>query len=376
MVLGRGYHATMGGLLIEAGDLPPRVPLDESVAALVRLVDEFDFAGEGDRSRALAAFLTPAMRMGGFLPCNVPIDAGEADQSQSGKGYRHQLVCEIYREAAYVVTSRSGGVGSSDESFAAALVAGRPFVCLDNFRGKMDSQHLESFLTAPGLFSARVPCRPEMQIDPRRFLLQLSSNGFQSTADLANRSSICRIRKRPGYRYRDTLGELQRRQSYFLGCVFSVITAWIESGKPVTAESRHDFWQWAQPLDWIVQNILKQAPLMTGHAEAQQRISDPTLSWLRSIAIVLEAEHRLDQSLLVGELVELGALHAVELPGSPRHDDDANAKRHAGRLMARAFDKSDELLVEGYRIHRSEAMVRRDDDQGTTLSKHYVFHRQ
>src|SRR5262249_27912255 len=156
----------------------------------------------------------------------------EADQSQSGKGYRHHLVTALYNEEAYFVTAKQGGVGSVDESFATALISGRPFICLDNFRGRLDSQHIEAFLTCPAPFPARIPNRGEALVDPRRFLLQMSSNGLESTRDLANRSSICRIRKRPGFVYRDTVSELRRRQPFFLGCVFSIVAAWIANGKP------------------------------------------------------------------------------------------------------------------------------------------------
>ena len=61
----RGYHEELGGLLIVDGEPPPQVELREAVAGLHWLVDEFSFQGEGDRSRALAAFLTPALRLGG-----------------------------------------------------------------------------------------------------------------------------------------------------------------------------------------------------------------------------------------------------------------------------------------------------------------------
>jgi hypothetical protein len=80
----RRYHRELDGLLIVAGDTPPQVPLEEAIASLCWSVEQFDFQSEGDRSRALAAFLTPALRLGGFLRGNIPIDVAEADQSQAG----------------------------------------------------------------------------------------------------------------------------------------------------------------------------------------------------------------------------------------------------------------------------------------------------
>ncbi|MHB8524482.1 MAG: BT4734/BF3469 family protein [Limisphaerales bacterium] len=356
-ILGRGYHPELGGLLIVDGDTPPQEQSAEAVENLHRLIDEFDFQSEGDRSRALAAFITPALRIGGFLSGPVPIDCAEADQSQSGKGYRHALVSAVYNESAYTVTVRQGGVGSMDESFAAALISGRPFVQLDNLRGRLDSQHLESFLTSPGLFPARVPHRGEVLINPRRFILQMSSNGLEATRDLANRASICRIRKRHGFQYRDTLGELQRRQPYFLGCVFAVVAEWIANGKPRTNDSRHDFREWDQTLDWIVQRILGCAPLMDGHVEAQERTSNPGLSWLRAVALAVAAENRLGVPLIASELVEVCELHAVEVPGKPSDED--RAKQQVGSLCKRVFRDSDIVTVDGFTVTRGRKEYRK-----------------
>jgi hypothetical protein len=294
----------------------------------------------------------------------------EADQSQAGKGFRHDLVCSLYRERAYVVTARQGGVGSVDESFAAALVAGRPFVQLDNLRGRMDSQHLESFLTAPGLFPARVPHRGEILINPRRFLIQLSSNGFESTRDLANRASICRIRKRPGFAYRDTLGALQDRQPYFLGCVFAIVAEWIASGKPKTKDCRHDFREWNQTLDWICQNLLGTAPLMDGHEAAQERVSNPALAWVRLVALAIEAERRLGESLIASELCELCDLLEIEIPGSPEAGTEAS--KQAGRLLRRVFKDGNCAEVDGFEITRSVHYQPRDAG-GSIESKAYTF---
>lgn len=372
-ILGKGYHLDLGGLLIVSGDTPPHVPVNKAADALRWLVDEFLFQDEGDRSRALAAFITPALRLGGFLNGkteHAPIDVAEADQSQSGKDYRHNLACALYNEASYFVTAKAGGVGSVDESFAAALISGRPFVCLNNFRGRMDSQNLEAFSTCPSLFPCRIPHRGEALVDPKRFILQLSSNGLETTRDLANRASICRIRKRPGFQYRDTLGELQRRQPFFLGCVFSVIGEWIANGKPRTSDTRHDFREWSQTLDWIVQNILGCAPLMDGHEAAQERTSNPALSWLRAVALVVAGENRLGVPLIASELVEVCDLHAVEIPGKPADED--RAKRQVGSLCKQLFRDGDSVNVDGFTVARAVRYQQRDGG-GAVDVKTYTF---
>lgn len=356
-ILGRGYHADLGGLLIVDGDTPPQVPVKEAAESLRWLVDEFDFQSEPDRSRALAAFITPALRLGGFMLGNIPIDCAEADKSQAGKGHRLEMVCTLYNEKSYLVTAKVGGVGSVDESFQSALISARPFICLDNFRGRMDSQHLEAFLTCPGLFPARIPHKGEALVDPKRFILQMSSNGLETTRDLANRASICRIRKRPGFTYRDTLGELQRRQPYFLGCVFAIVAEWIANGKPRTKDTRHDFREWSQILDWIVQSVLGCAPLLDGHEAAQERTSNPALSWLRGVALAVAAENRLGLPLIASELVKLCELHALEIPGKPTDEDHARQK--VGSLCKQVFREGDRVSVDGFTVKRGKREYRK-----------------
>lgn len=137
-VAGRGYDDDTR-LLITGGEMPPVVELKEAVPALLALLAEFEFQSEGDKARAVASIITPALKAGDFLKGRVPADVAEADQSQSGKTYRQKIIAALYNERVSLVTSRQGGVGSIDESLNQALVAGRPFIQFDNFRGRFDS---------------------------------------------------------------------------------------------------------------------------------------------------------------------------------------------------------------------------------------------
>ncbi len=358
-VLGRGYHPQLGGLIILDGKEPTNLPLKDAVKVLRWTVADLAFQTEGDRSRALAARITPAMKLGGLLEGSTALDVMESDQPQAGKGYSHAITAAIYGEAAYMVHQRKGGVGSTDESFAAALVAGRPFIALDNVRGKLDSCYLESFITAPGLFAARVPGCRETLIDPRRYVLQLTSNGMESTPDLARRSSICRILKQPDKIFEDIPALIRAESANVLGAVFTVVREWHRQGKPRTSDTRHDFHEWAQVLDWIVQNLLGCAPLLDGHKQAQERVSNPALSWLRAVAIAVEGEGRLGVALTASSLAEICQCHAVEIPGAGRATDRDNDKRIIGMIMRRLFGAGERLEVEGYTVKKTVKRCRK-----------------
>ena len=379
-ILGKGYDP-QSKWFIASGEMPPEVPLEEAASALSALLDDFDFLGPGDRSRALASFITPALRLGGMLNL-VPCDVAEANASQSGKTYRQKVVAAIYNEMPRLVTQRQmGGVGSFDESLSARLSEGRPFIQMDNLRGKLDSPNLEAFMTSERAFPVRVPHRGEMMIDPSRFFIFVSSNGFETTRDFANRSSIIRIRKRPQsalfheYPEGDLLTHVRARQPYYLGCVFAVVRAWLAEGRPRTRESRHDFRDWVCTLDWIVQNLLKAAPLMDGHGDARERVSDPGKGFIRAMAALIEAQGKLGQEWSASELYEFAEGNDIAVPGL-KHWNEDTGKRRVGAVFSRSLNGATELEIEDYKIVLGTKEVWRSQYSDHMTLKCYTFHRR
>lgn len=358
-ILDQGWHPLAGGIFITGGEKPPLVPLAEAVRTISEMLADFDFTSPGDRSRALASIVAPALRFGAWLKNPLPVDVGEADSSQSGKTYRQKVVAAIYRETCNVVVQRSAGVGGIDESISQKLIDGRPFVLLDNLRGKLDSPFLEAVLTAPGTMPARVPHRGEVQVDASRFVFQMTSNGVETTRDLANRASIIRIRKRPvGFAFRhyvegDLHAHVIANQTHFLGCVFAVVEEWVKNGRQRTSECRHDFREWAQSLDWIVQNVFGAVPLLDGFEAARERVSNPRRTWLRSLCIALRDAGRTGAfEHYAVQLAEFALENAILPPNTHESAESDKVGRKIGSIMSAEFGRSDELDVDGFKIHR------------------------
>ena len=357
-VLSKGYHSVNGGIIITGGDPPIELQINEAIQALKEIVSEFDFLSPSDRSRALASLLTPALMAGGWIKGHAPIDVAEANASQSGKTYRQKNVFALYNESPSTIAKKNGGVGGVDESLSQAMINGRPFIQLDNVRGKLDSQFFEMVITAGGSVPCRVPHRGEIQVYAPHFCFFMSSNGVESTRDLANRSSIIRIRKREGYSFRkyaegDLLRHVIAQQSYYMGAVFSIIKEWVAKGRQATSEMRHDFREWVGGLDWIVQKILGEAPLMDGHEAAQLRVSRPELTFLRTVALAVEEEGRLGMEFSASNLGELCEDHDVDIPGLKTDDEDSRKKR-IGVLCGKAFEDKQIIEIDRYRIERTE----------------------
>jgi len=173
---------------------------DQSVLGITKVIKDFDFQTPGDRSRAIAALLTPALKLGRLITGPIPAVITEADKSQSGKTFLQKLIAASYNENLSVIKKPETGVGSLDESFGTALLEGKPFIQFDNIRGKFDLQSLESFLTAES-YGARPAYSKTVAVDTSKFCIMINSNGYQTTPDLANRSSIIRIKYREGHDY-------------------------------------------------------------------------------------------------------------------------------------------------------------------------------
>jgi hypothetical protein len=360
------------------------MPVEQAKELLQELLSDFRFASEADYSRAMAAIITPALVLGGVLGARAPIDLGEADESQTGKGYRNKITAAVYgSKVAAVAQKGRGSVGSLEEAFNGMLLSGMNFLALDNVRGKIDSPAIESFLTEDS-YIARAPYSRNVLIDPRRTVVMMTSNKAEVTRDLANRCSCVRLRKRdPGYKFRsyqegDLLEHIRVRRSDYLGAVFAIIRAWHAAGEPTTDEHRHDFRRWAQILDWIVQKLLGCAPLMDGHLETQTRMTNPHLSWLRDVALAVHKADRLDQRLRTHELLDLLEDVEIEIPGYDGHDvgDDGNRTRGLqalGRKLSRCFGQEDEITLDEIAVHRFR---HKDHEKGRDVKEYEFLQRE
>jgi len=359
-ILYRGYHDVHGGIYVCNGnpDAPIAMPnLDHARDLILELIKDFLFVSDSDKSRALAAILAPALRAGRLLgEADFPIDIAEANEPQSGKTFRLKLNCAIYGVVPYIIANREGGVGSLDESISSALVSGIPFILFDNFRGTMNSQLAETCLRGTGMAPARIPHRGEVQLSTSYVNWQLSSNGLQANRDFVNRSLITRILKRePNYKFShyqtgNILANVKAKQPLVLGAVFRIIKEWFDRGCLRSDDTRHDFVEYAQTLDWIVQNIFQLSPLLDGHTEEVLRVSDPALSWLRLVAIAVHKDNRLHEFLSATNILDIAQAHAVPFPGNVFTINPDQLSMYTGRLLVRIFKDSDSISIDHYLV--------------------------
>lgn len=361
VTLGAGYHPDGGGILVQGDAQPPVVEIDEASRELLALLDDFKFATPSDKSRAMAALIGPAIRSGGLLPGHALMTCAEADASQTGKGYFLRVQQAIFGETPVPLGRRNGGVGSLDEDIGAQLLRASAFVLLDNLRGRLESEYLESILTADDEVAVRVPYRGQVTVSIRRMNFALTSNGIEATLDLANRLMIFRLLKhRPAAGFKKfpeggLLEHVRAKQAYYLGCVHAVIREWHEAGAP-RLETEHTFREWVGALDWIVQGIFDLPPLLEGHQEAVERAGSPALGWLRAVALAVVKTRRLGEMLSASAIAEICAEEVIELTGCKDITDEEARRQQVGRLLGKCFADTydNDLLLDTVHCTRNE----------------------
>lgn len=381
-VLQAGYNARTG-YLVAGGSIKEPDTVEEAVAFIEQILADFTFQTKSDISRAIACLLTPALNLGGFINGRIPVHIIEANESQTGKGTFLEFQSLVYGEVPILVTRKKGGVGSLDEIFSEALLTGRPFIQFDNVRGELNSEILEAFLTNPATLLVRTPYSKSMQIDGSFRFVTITSNDMTITEDLANRASFIRLENEANREFTKINGMgleevIPLLQPYFMGAITKIIRHYHEQGMPKTEEKRHPRREWAQKLDWIVQNIFKLPPLMDGHEAAQQRVQNPALAFVRILAIHVEKAGRLGDELRAQELADICETGGIEIPGldkkgAERYTEKQEAQR-IGQLMSQAFGLVHEIDVEAYKVIRSERLEM--NSAGNTYSgKRYKFSR-
>lgn len=354
--------------------------VEEAAHCILNLFRDWDFETEADKSRVIAALFAPMMRLGIFVAQEIPfpIFCIKADKSLTGKGTLMQLFARIFGSRSAMATQpQKRAVGSFDESLSSSLMLGEPFILMDNLRDEINSTMLESFVTANGPFRVRTAYDPGQIVDSRYYILYATSNGMHSTEDLANRMCAIRIKKQPeNYSWHQwpegkLLDHAKANRGKYLGAILTVLREWISKGSP-SIRCDHDFRDWADASNWIVQKIFHLPDLMDGHKEFKERLSLPGLDFLNAISLHLGQN---EMSFSASEFAEWALEAEIPIQGCPEHNDDPVAiRKHLGSLLAACFKEANPIKVEGHWIERKEVSVPRNDaNKGYKPQKKYFF---
>jgi hypothetical protein len=69
-LVGSGFDPVTGFYVLQSKVLP-KLSVKEAVQRIKFIIEDYDFVTPGDRSRAIASIITPAMRFGGFISGHI-----------------------------------------------------------------------------------------------------------------------------------------------------------------------------------------------------------------------------------------------------------------------------------------------------------------
>ena len=150
----------------------------------------------------------------------------------------------------------------------------------------------------------------------------------------------------------------------------SVIKSWVNAGKRRTSTTDHDMREWAQTMDWIVQELFDMPPLLKGHKNIQKQVSNPQLTWLREVCIQADHDGKLDNDLLAHNIAELCEESDIKYPNNKTYQNDA-ANKYIGSILGKIFSKQDSVINDNYQVTRTERMVYSESSSRDLLSKIY-----
>ena len=313
-----GFDRQLG---IYADGVMPCLPsVEKSMVLIKMLFRDFRFQTPSDFSRAVAFLLSITLVWAQIISMRCPLFVVGADLSQTGKGFLCKLIYAVWGIKTGIVNAKVGGLGGLEESFDRMIINGFFSILLDNLRGLVDSQKIESFQTEDS-YHARA-LRTEMVIEPRRIVVGATSNQAHFTADLANRSVFIDLLKQPAdYQFqrvgdKSFLEYVKANRHLFQSAVFSILKCWWDAGHAQADNVPHDFKDWARPMSAIIETTCCLPPLFDGHAQVKAESVTPQLQWFRQVCLAVRTAGRVGQGLAVNDIAGIIDQQGMPVPGA------------------------------------------------------------
>lgn len=304
-----GYDDDSGFLHIPTVDVrpvspnPTRQEVDEAVALLRGMVDQFAWAGPHDEANFLGLLLTPLLRE--LCPPPYKLGAIMARQPGSGKSLLNEILRTVH-----------GGVFRSemphDDPELAKSITGvltcttAPVVQFDNVSGTLRSSRLAGLLTS-ATYSDRVlgtTNNVEMVNDR---LWTVTGNNLNFGGDLVRRTLWVTIdpgcpdpHLRTGFRLNIPTWTAENRGE-ILHALLTLVAAWTSAGQPLVERSSDSYARWSA----VVRGILTHAgvPGEFDHVEsAQQKVGTDDEGWGDFLIAIRSAFG--NRTFTTGELVQ------------------------------------------------------------------------
>jgi hypothetical protein len=285
-----GYHADCRlwyepGAGLENIHLPPH-PTREQIADAVRLMSaemlgDFPFVNDADRANCLAFYLLPAVRQ--MIVGNTPMHVFGASRQGTGKGRLVDLWGLIWLGRAPSLTSEPHSDKEWGEKIGSSLMSGAGYFFVDNIKYAVKSGALAVALTTSRL-SYRILGESTVVDLPVRWCWGATANNIKADADIVRRFVRTRLdanyerpELRSGWRVPDLLGWARQRRSDLLSACLTIVSGWINAGKPMGNYTLGSYEEWARVMGGILDFI--GVPGFLSNLSANEEVNSAEAEW-------------------------------------------------------------------------------------------------
>jgi hypothetical protein len=184
-----GYDPATGLILNLDGAFPESVSLEEAKASLDDILQDFPWESDAHTSAWIACLVTLVARHA--IRGNTPFFLFDANVTRTGKGLASDLITMIAegrRATRYMAT----GDEEMRKAITSAALAGSPYLCLDNIKGRLGGQSLENAMTTGTWFDRLLGGNMTFE-SPLLFVWMGTSNNATLTADMPGRTVHIRL---------------------------------------------------------------------------------------------------------------------------------------------------------------------------------------
>jgi len=267
----RGYDRRFGSYLpSNAPKIKQNVySLEEAVAFIEKIFEEFCFKNRKDFMHAIAAFITPFCKgLFSKFSARTPVFIYMANRERAGKDYLAGCTGMLYEgiatEQPPISTDEKGGFGNNNEELrkkiTSCMIEGKKRFHSSNNKGLLNNSVLES-VTTLDTWEDRMLGKNKTVNYPNEMEYSLSGNiGMSLTPDLINRARMidlqlaiedanCRTFKNP----RLHAWILDNRED-IISALYTIIRHWWDSGAKPGKEPFASFPEWASIIGGIMES--------------------------------------------------------------------------------------------------------------------------
>lgn len=296
-------------LHVDGPEGPPKQA--DTRAALSRLGEmllDFEFTSHADKTNLLALMLTPVLRP--IIDGPVPMAGVRAVKAGTGKSLLVKAAFTVLTGREPAPTSLGRDEDEAEKRLTAALLAGGPFVFLDNVKTGtvLETASLARALTAQ-VWEGRVITTSKYPSLPIRCTWVATGNNLTFSDEIARRTYMIELTSKverpdlrpPGaFRHPDLLGWVRENRADLLRSLLVLARAWSADGKLTDGPVLSSFESWSA----VVGSVIRFAGLIDflGNEDRKRDLAEDDSNLEREILLALIYETIGDRRFSLKEL--------------------------------------------------------------------------